>query len=257
MEIKPSDFADECVNQGLRFGVHAHYLMAVAQLRSGLTEQNDGDRISAFRLTQTEWDANCFDEELGIKDFLPTDINDWDMQCCIYALMTLRAQNDILNDGGDFPSAVDLYRKQWPDAPADIADKLQQALDATAQFVEAAYKDALGEVVEDAGDGGAAGAGAGGTAGAGDGGAAAGTGGGVAAGAGGGAAAGAGGGAAAGAGGGAAAGTGGGAAAGAGGGTAPGAGGGAAAGTGGGAAAGTGEIATDGGAGGSGLVVGP
>jgi hypothetical protein len=135
---KESDFADECVHQGLRFGVNFHYTMAVAEFRSITLDGKTADRVGPFQLTQTEWDANSFDEEFGIKDFESKDINEWDMQCAIYALMTLRAQNRFLDRAGRIPSAIELYREQWPDAPGELPGALQTVLDETASFIEAA-----------------------------------------------------------------------------------------------------------------------
>ena len=127
MAIPRSNFAEECVHQGVRFGVHPHYLVGVAQLRSGISDTSDGDRIGPFRLTKTEWNANSFDEMFDISDFEPGDINDPNMQCCIYALMTLRAQNGCLARLSRLPDAVELYREQWPNDPVQLPKLLQDA----------------------------------------------------------------------------------------------------------------------------------
>jgi hypothetical protein len=129
MAIPRSNFAEECVHQGVRFGVHPHYLVGVAQLRSGISDASDGDRIGPFRLTQAEWNANSFDETFDISDFEPGDINDPNMQCCIYALMTLRAQNGCLARLGRLPDAVELYQEQRPNDSVQPPKLLQDALD--------------------------------------------------------------------------------------------------------------------------------
>jgi hypothetical protein len=139
MAIKRADFAEECVHQGLRFGIHPHYLLGVAQLRSGISEANDGDRIGPFRLTQTEWNANCSDEEFDITDFVPGDVNTPELQCCIYALMTLRAQNRCIDRFGQLPSAVDLYREQWPNSAVVSPEDIQASLDITGELMAAAF----------------------------------------------------------------------------------------------------------------------
>jgi hypothetical protein len=139
MAIDPPDFAQECVHQGLRFGVHPQYLVAVAQLRSGLSDTDAGDRIGPFRLTQVEWNANCFDEMFGITDFVADDVKDPNMQCCIYALMTLRAQNQFVTQFGRFPAAVELYQAQWPADPVQLPDKLRDALANTAALMLPAF----------------------------------------------------------------------------------------------------------------------
>jgi hypothetical protein len=149
MTIERADFAEECAHQGLRFGVHPHYLVAVAQLRSGISDTNDGDRIGPFRLTQTEWDANSSDAEFNITTFVPEDINEWDMQCCIYALMTLRAQNKCIAELDRLPSAVELYKAQWPADPVQLPDALQTALKDTANLMDAAFTAVLGAPPDD------------------------------------------------------------------------------------------------------------
>jgi Phage tail lysozyme len=147
MAIKDSDLAEECVHQGIRFGIHPHYLVGVAKLRSGI---NDPARIGVFRLTQTEWNANCFDDDYGITDFVPDDVNMDEMQCCIYALMAWRAQNRCLLRLGQLPTAVDLYREQWPADPAPLPNALQDALDATKALMDPAFTNALGGLPETA-----------------------------------------------------------------------------------------------------------
>ncbi|NVN87389.1 MAG: hypothetical protein HXX15_15020 [Rhodopseudomonas sp.] len=139
MSIPHPAFEEECVHQGLRFGVHPHYLVAVAQLRSGIADAAAGDRLGPFRLTQTEWNANCSNEEFGITDFVADDVKDWDMQCCIYALMALQAQNQCVARLGRLPSAVELYQAQWPTDTAKLPDDLQSALDATKNAMAAAF----------------------------------------------------------------------------------------------------------------------
>jgi Phage tail lysozyme len=147
MAITRSDFAEECVHQGVRFGIHPHYLVAVAELRSGISDVADGDRIGPFRLTQTEWNANCSDEEFGITDFVADDINTPEMQCCIYALMALRAQNLCLAQSGQIPSAVELYREQWPSDQAPLPAALQDALGKTADLMNPAFTAVIGTPV--------------------------------------------------------------------------------------------------------------
>ena len=139
-----ADFAAECVHQGLRFGVHPHYLVAVAKIRSNISAEVVGDRIGPFRLTQTEWDANSSDEEFGITDFEASDVNEWDMQCCIFALMTLRAQNRCIGQLDRLPSAVELYQAQWPDDQVKLPGDLQAALDQTSALMVPAFTKVLG-----------------------------------------------------------------------------------------------------------------
>ena len=144
MAIDRADFAEECVHQGIRFGVHPHYLVGVAQLRSGISDASNGNRIGPFRLTQVEWDVNCSDEGFGITDFVPGDINTPVLQCCIYALMASRAQSRCIDRLGRIPSAVELYQEQWPNDPVQLPNALQDALDNTQTLMDPAFTAAIG-----------------------------------------------------------------------------------------------------------------
>jgi hypothetical protein len=137
-------FAKACVEQGLFLGVNAHYLMAVAELRSGKSGINDDtvkddkqvDRVGPFRVTAEFWDANRSDAELEIileKD----DINHWRDQCLFAALNAYKAQMRLLDQLGRFPSAFELYEEQWPNEPVEIKE-LQAALDSTKALVDPA-----------------------------------------------------------------------------------------------------------------------
>jgi hypothetical protein len=149
MAIDRQKFATECVHQGFRFGVHPHYLVAVAQLRSGILDVTNGDRIGPFQLTQVEWNANCSDETFGISDIDPGDISHPLLQTIVYALMTLRAQNECITRLDRLPSAVELYQAQWPADTVRLPDALQKALDDTAALMEPAFTDVLGEPPDD------------------------------------------------------------------------------------------------------------
>jgi hypothetical protein len=65
MEIDRAMFAQECVRQGVTFRIEPHYLLGIAQLRSGISAASNGNQIGPFRLTQDEWDANRRNEEFG------------------------------------------------------------------------------------------------------------------------------------------------------------------------------------------------
>jgi hypothetical protein len=147
--IDPAQFAEECAIQGIRFGVNPHYLMAVAALRSGLNDDTQDGRIGPFRLTQEEWDPVCTDPETGLN-LRKNDIGAWDMQPAAYALMTRRAQNRLAERLARNPSAVELYREQWPNDPVRLPEDLLKKLEETAEPIAAALSDVLGEPAEPA-----------------------------------------------------------------------------------------------------------
>src|SRR5215467_6531077 len=135
MVIDRNDFAEECVRQGANIGAHPHYMLGVAQLRSGITDSSQNDQIGPFRLKQADWDANSSDVEHEIR-FLPAQINDWLSQCTVFALMTHRAFEAFTQKNDRNPSVQDLYLQQFSDAQADtLSSDLKTALDATAELV--------------------------------------------------------------------------------------------------------------------------
>jgi putative chitinase len=140
MTIDRALFAQECVRQGVFFTVQPHYLIGVAQLRSGILDDTDGERIGPFRLTQAEWNANSHDGLFDVH-FTPEQIHSPTRQCAVFGLMALRAFDLFAESKGRVPSAKELYQQQWPDA-ANVAD-LQRALDQTADLIQPAAEAVL------------------------------------------------------------------------------------------------------------------
>ncbi|MEA2892649.1 MAG: hypothetical protein QOI05_3442 [Bradyrhizobium sp.] len=134
MAIERDRFAQICVDQALLFGVNPHYLVAVAELLSGIKDDTDGNRIGCFRRTQTEWN-----EKGSAPEFLvalqPGDINSTRMQCTFAALQTFRAQDKFLKaNNGTYPSPDQLYAL-WPNDAPPAGKTLQQALDTTKDLI--------------------------------------------------------------------------------------------------------------------------
>jgi uncharacterized protein (TIGR02594 family) len=138
MAIDRATFAEECVRQGVFFRVEPHYLLAVAQLRSGISDVDDGDRKGPYRLTQAEWDANSNDDEFDLH-FTPTQIGSALRQCAVFGLMAHRAFDAFSSAKARNPSALELYLQQWPDAAAPtLSADFQKALDGTAGLLDPA-----------------------------------------------------------------------------------------------------------------------
>jgi putative chitinase len=135
------DVAEECARQGFYFGVEPHYLLAVAQLRSEISSDDDGVRKGPFRLTQNEWDANSNDDDFDIH-FTPTQISSPLRQCAVFALMTNRAFSTFVKANNRNPSTKELYLQQFPGVDTT---GLQKALDDTAALIGPAADAALDE----------------------------------------------------------------------------------------------------------------
>lgn len=147
--INRSVFARHCVQEGFYAGVEPHYLLAVAELRSGIKDGADGQRIGPYRLTQAEWDARRKKPEFDLA-FPPADIERWRSQISVFAVMARQAFDAFEAANNRPPSAFELYLQQFPDAPAPtLSAGLQAAFDATAELVDPAAADVLPTVSEE------------------------------------------------------------------------------------------------------------
>jgi uncharacterized protein (TIGR02594 family) len=136
-------FAEECVREGIIFHVNPHYLVGVAEFRSGISDGTDGDRIGPFRLRQAEWDANSDSDEFNVH-VKPEQIGSVTRQCAVFALMAHRAFDSFISAKGRNPTAKELYMLQWPDTPTKTFDMgFQKALDDTAVLIGPAADAAL------------------------------------------------------------------------------------------------------------------
>src|SRR6266404_6638252 len=138
MAIDRAAFARGSVRQGLSCGTNPHYLLGVAQLRSGIADDTVGDQLGPFRLTQAEWNLHCTDSAFNL-DFLPADITDPDSQIAVFAVMARRAFDTFEAASHRTPSAKELYLQQFPGAAsATLSADLKTALDATAALIDPA-----------------------------------------------------------------------------------------------------------------------
>jgi len=132
MMIDPATFAKQCLSKAIGFEVLAHYLIAVAKLRSKISDDAQGNLIGPYQLTQAEWDHNRQDSDFAV-DYDSTDINNWRAQCTVFALMTRRNQDNQSKTLGRNASPVELYLAQWPDTDsATLGLALQHAFEDTA-----------------------------------------------------------------------------------------------------------------------------
>src|SRR5260221_11205348 len=126
MPIHNGDFARNCVNQGLFFGVNPHFLLAVAFSLSGIKDDSDGNKIGPFRLTQADWDAKLADPAFD-NSLTSTAINETGLQCIFASAQTLQAQNTLVQTLNRYLNANELYA-QWPKNPPLQGISLQSAL---------------------------------------------------------------------------------------------------------------------------------
>ncbi len=138
MAIDQALFAQECVRQGVFFRIEPHYMLGVAQLRSGIVDDQASGEFGPFRLTQALWDANRQNDEFDVH-FTSAEVSSWRRQCVVFGLMAHGAFDAFVSAKGRNPSAKELYLQQWPDAPTTTpAADFQKALDDTAKLVDPA-----------------------------------------------------------------------------------------------------------------------
>jgi len=158
--VEPIDkiaFAKECWRQALYTGANAHYLAAVAEVRSKTKTGKVDGKTGPFNFTDAEWDANrknpgttdpglAFEFEVG-------DIDSWRMQCAVFALMAANKTDELTKAAGDKrPSAVDLLIAQSglpaaTDARDELIKVLKAALDATRTAMIEAGADLLVDAI--------------------------------------------------------------------------------------------------------------
>ncbi len=149
MTMDRSEFAVTCVDSAVYCGVfsYLHYMLAVAQLRSGIADPGAKDLTGPFQFSQKEWDAYRTDSDFDYN-YGPTDIESWEFQCHVFALMVFRAWQRLFNTLGRNPSAAELYLDHWPDsAGPSLAASLDRALAATKELPAPAAKSFFGRDV--------------------------------------------------------------------------------------------------------------
>jgi hypothetical protein len=128
--IDREEFARMCWQNAIYAGVNPHYMMAVAEMRSGVKNDADTTRIGPFRLLQAEWDADWNGAALGYQ-YDPGDISNWRSQCAMFALMVRRTMEQIGGDAAGRPSARELYLAQiiGPKAAAAVKGDPSRTID--------------------------------------------------------------------------------------------------------------------------------
>jgi hypothetical protein len=115
-------FAKRCAEEEGLYGVSAHYLMSVAQLRTNVTDAsaNTGGDVGPFSLSQGEWKSFSALPDFQL-DYAPSDINLWRSQCAVFAVMTYLTQNKLAGLLAAQPNPSELYFAQLVGAKAAVS----------------------------------------------------------------------------------------------------------------------------------------
>jgi putative chitinase len=131
--INASDFARQCWWVSMQYGSNPFYMVAIAQLQSKLSNDQDASGIGPFRFAQAEWDAGRTDPQVGLTAYSAEDISDWGKQCIMYGILTQNAADALPGLLGKQPTWIELYLSQMigakpakavianPGAPVDKA----------------------------------------------------------------------------------------------------------------------------------------
>jgi hypothetical protein len=115
-------FAESCVRKAVSWGTSAHYLMAVAEMRTNVTDgpNKNGRDVGPFALSPSEWTfyIGLEDYDLGMT---ADDIVNWRSQCSVFAVMILTAQQNIASLIGSQPTFSQLYLAQISGSKAAAA----------------------------------------------------------------------------------------------------------------------------------------
>lgn len=104
-------FASECVFQAMTFRVMAHYLMAVAHMRTDIVDGDHGANFGPFALSKEEWTAFAMSEEFGLG--MGEDLyRSWTAQCMVFAVMANWIQRKISALLANEPTAAELALAQ-------------------------------------------------------------------------------------------------------------------------------------------------
>ncbi|HZG27345.1 MAG TPA: phage tail tip lysozyme [Ensifer sp.] len=135
-DINPKSFANHCVTVGAMYGASAHYVMAVALLRSQLKDDAKDGKAGPYAWTQAEWDGNPDRQNPALgSSYEPDEISDWRAQVSVFTLMTVRQFTALQLKLGQNPSALQLYLAQWPEEGDVLVGNLQKACDDTRQAI--------------------------------------------------------------------------------------------------------------------------
>jgi hypothetical protein len=138
MAIDIDEFAAACARSAIEERVLPEYVVAVAKVRSDISEGNNANGAGPFGLGQTQWDNAIKDERLS--DFQSGDIKDWDMQVPVFAVMTSLVEDALRKKSAQDINMIELYNAQFPDDKTTTSAELDAALKAIEPAVTKALK---------------------------------------------------------------------------------------------------------------------
>lgn len=145
-KIDKREFADFCLKHAARFGANFHYIVAVAELRSGISDKATNGSVGPFGYTPDEWESaikrSASDDAYGAggvtsRHFRTQDIGSWRAQCEVFAAATGKTVWQLTETLSRSPEAAEIYCAQFAINPSEfesLAKQIEEAIDATALF---------------------------------------------------------------------------------------------------------------------------
>lgn len=113
-------FALRCHWHASIFGVSAHYIAAIATLRTDVTDgPGQGGAIGPFAFTPAEWALNATQPQFQLAA-PAASINSWSLQIAVFAIMARLAQQRLAALLGSQPTATELYFSQLVGSKAAV-----------------------------------------------------------------------------------------------------------------------------------------
>lgn len=114
-------FALGCHWQAAIFGVSAHYLAAVATLRTNVTAgSHDAGTVGPYAFTAEEWMLNGTQPQFQLAA-PAASVGSWSLQVAVFAVMSRLAQQRFAALMGTQPTATELYFSQLVGSKAAVA----------------------------------------------------------------------------------------------------------------------------------------
>jgi hypothetical protein len=128
-------FAADCSFQASIFGVSAHYIAAVATLRTDVKEVSGPDGTGPLAFTGAEWALNATQPAFKLE--AAALIGSWRTQVAVFAIMTRLAQQRLVAVLGTQPTVAELHLSQLVGsqaAGAALRDKSAKIADIVAKI---------------------------------------------------------------------------------------------------------------------------
>lgn len=119
--LDEKEFAEECIEDAINFGVNAHYVMSIAHLRTKITDgpHNNGLDYGPFALSMLEWKrfGSRTEPDISMED---QQFKEWIAQCIVFSVITYVMQKKLAIGLDRQPTAAEMALAQMIGASAAL-----------------------------------------------------------------------------------------------------------------------------------------